>query len=280
MRTNVSYFPRKMDKPLKQRVVAIKGAGEMATGIAYRLFQANLKHLFMMEIENPLAVRRRVSFCEAVHDDAIIVEGVMGKRVVSANQASSCWDTGCIPIIVDPSWKSIHAFQPDIVVDAILAKRNLGTARAEAELVIGLGPGFEGGNDVHVVVETNRGHHLGRIIRNGQAEPNTGIPGNIAGYTAQRVLRAPCAGIFKTSVSLGERVKKNDVIGFVGDQPVIAEIDGVLRGVIRDNTWVKNRLKIGDIDPRGKQEYCTTISEKARAIGGSVLEAILAHFNN
>ena len=251
----------------------------MATGVAYRLYQANFKHLFMMEIETPLAVRRRVSFCEAVYDEAIIVEGVMGKKVVAKDQIGSCWETGCIPIIVDPSWKSIDALQPDVVIDAIIAKRNLGTTRSEAELVIGLGPGFGGGNDVHVVVETNRGHNLGRIIRNGQAEPNTGIPGNIGGYTAKRVLRAPCAGIFKTVVGLGARVKKNEVIGYIGDQPVIAEIDGVLRGVIRDRTWVKSRLKIGDIDPRGKQVYCATISEKARAIGGSVLEAILTHFN-
>ena len=280
MRTNLSFLPTKMDTPLKQRVIGIKGAGEMATGVAYRLYKANFRRLFMMEIENPLAVRRRVSFCEAVHDDAILVEGVMGKRVGATDQIGSCWDTGCIPIIVDPSWQSIDALAPDIVIDAILAKRNLGTSRSEAELVIGLGPGFEGGSDVHVVVETNRGHNLGRIIRNGQAAPNTGIPGSIGGYTAQRVLRAPCKGVFKTVLGLGALVKKNNVIGYVGDQPVVAEIDGVLRGVIRDHTRVKDRLKIGDIDPRGKQEYCTTISEKARAIGGSVLESVLAHFNN
>jgi len=166
-----------------------------------------------------------------------------------------------------------------VVVDAIIAKKNLGTNLSEAPLVIGLGPGFEAGRDVHIVIETNRGHNLGRIILNGCAEPNTGAPGNIDGHTKKRVLRSPCSGIFKSSLTIGTIVKQNDVVGHVDGKPVIAQIDGVLRGQIRNNTMVAELLKIGDIDPRGNRRHCTTISEKARAIGGSVLEAILRKYN-
>jgi len=236
----------------------------MATGIAWRLFQSNFKHIFMVEIENPMAVRRRVSFCEAIHDGKIIV----------------AWNSNSIPVIVDPDWKSIKALQPHVVIDAIIAKKNLGTTLSEAPLVIGLGPGFEAGKDVHMAIETNRGHNLGRIILNGCPEPNTGTPGNIGGYTGERVLRSPCSGIFTSSLTIGTLVKKNDVVGYVDGKPVITQIDGVLRGQIRNSIRVKERQKIGDIDPRGNIEYCTTISEKARAIGGSVLEAILREYNH
>jgi xanthine dehydrogenase accessory factor len=269
-----------MIKTINELVIGIKGAGEMATGLACRLFQSNFKNIFMMEIQNPMAVRRQVSFCEAIHDEEIIVEGLTAKKISDINKIRPAWENNSIPVIVDPGWESIKAIQPHVVIDAIIAKKNLGTHLLEASLVIGLGPGFEAGKDVHMAIETNRGHNLGRIILKGCPEPNTGAPGNINGYTIERVLRSPCSGIFKSSLSIGTLVKKNDVVGYVDNQPVIARIDGILRGQIRNNIRVTDKLKIGDIDPRGNRQYCTTISEKARAIGGSVLEAILRKYNN
>jgi xanthine dehydrogenase accessory factor len=268
-----------MTETIKELIIAVKGAGEMATGVAWRLFQSNFKNIFMMEVENPIAVRRRVSFCEAVYDDKIIVEGVVATKIFNTDDIRTAWNKRNIPVVVDPDWKSIKAIRPHVVVDAIIAKKNMGTNLSEAPLVIGLGPGFEAGKDVHMVIETNRGHNLGRIILNGSAEPNTGAPGNIKGYTKERVLRSPCSGIFNSSLNIGTLVKQNDVVGHVDGKPVVAGIDGVLRGQIRNNTMVTEQLKIGDIDPRGNRQHCTTISEKARAIGGSVLEAILRKYN-
>lgn len=268
-----------MTRTIHELIIGIKGAGEMATGLAWRLFQSNFKHIFMMEIQNPMAVRRRVSFCEAVHDGEIIVEDLKAKKVTTINQIHSAWENNNIPVIVDPDWESIKVIRPHVMIDAIIAKKNLGTSLSDAPLVIGLGPGFEAGKDVHMAIETNRGHNLGRIILKGCPEPNTGAPGNINGYTKERVLRSPCSGIFTSSLTIGTLVKKNDIVGYVDDKPVIALIDGVLRGRIRHNIRVTDKLKIGDIDPRGNRQYCTTISEKARAIGGSVLEAILRKYN-
>ncbi|MBU0969570.1 MAG: EF2563 family selenium-dependent molybdenum hydroxylase system protein [Proteobacteria bacterium] len=268
-----------MPLPLTQLVIAIKGAGEMATGIAWRLFQANFKHIFMVEIENPVAVRRQVSFCEAVHDQTIEVEGVRAQKVTDMKEIPGVWEKDGIPVLVDPDWQSIKTMRPHVVVDAIIAKKNLGTHRNEAPLVIGLGPGFEAGYDVHLAIETLRGHNLGRIIDKGCPAPNTGVPGSVNGFTGERLLRSPCLGVFIALIPLGALVEKNDVIGHVGSQPVVARIDGILRGLIRDNTRVREGLKIGDIDPRGNRDYFTTISEKARAIGGGVLEAILRQYN-
>jgi len=268
-----------MDIKLNKIVIGIKGAGEIASGIACRLFKSNIKHIFMMETGNPLAVRRQVSFCEAVHDGKIIVEGVEAIKITSCDQIHQSWNENKIPVIVDPDWKSIKTLNPDVVVDAIIAKKNLGTSISEAPLTIGLGPGFEAGKNVHIAVETNRGHNLGRVIVKGCPEPNTGIPGSTNGFTHERVLRSPCAGIFKSDLDIGAVVKKGQVVASVNGNNVIAGIDGVLRGQIRNHTEVDIRLKIGDIDPRGEVEYCSTISEKARAIGGSVLEAVLSRYN-
>ncbi len=278
--TRTAQILQEMPLPIKELVIAIKGAGEMATGIAIRLFQANFKHIFMVEIENPVAVRRRVSFCEAVHEGRVTVEGVRAKRVDHMDRIPGAWENNCIPILVDPDWKFLETIQPHVVVDAIIAKKNLGTRRDEAPLVIGLGPGFEAGLDVDMVIETLRGHNLGRIIENGCPAPNTGIPGPINGFSSERVLRAPCFGIFTAIIPMGSMVKKEEIIGLVGNQPVIAQIDGILRGLIRDNTRVRNQMKIGDIDPRGNPDYFTSISEKARSIGGGVLEAILRKYNH
>jgi len=268
-----------MSIKLNELIIGVKGAGEIASGVACRLFQSNIKNIFMMETKAPLAVRREVSFCEAVHDGKIIVEGVEAIKIDSCDEIHHAWKGNKIPVIVDPDWACIKKVQPHVVIDAIIAKKNLGTFLSEASLVISLGPGFEAGRDVHIAIETNRGHNLGRVLSKGSPEPNTGIPGATNGFTHERVLRAPCAGTFSSSLKIGAMIKKEQVVGSVDGQDVIAQIDGVLRGQIRNNTKVTNMLKIGDIDPRGEKQYCTTISEKARAIGGSVLEAVLNKYN-
>jgi len=266
------------EKPLPDIVIGIKGAGEIASAVAWRLYMAGFRNLFMMEAPYPLAVRRRVSFCEAVHDGIQTVENVAGVRTENADQVQAAWQTWRIPVLVDPQWTMIGRLEPDVVIDAILAKKNLGTGMGDARLVIGLGPGFCAGEDVHLVIETNRGHHLGRIITRGPAAPNTGVPGNIGGYTSQRILRAPAAGRFVSLRDFGDLVKTGDIVGSVEMVEVSAGIDGVLRGLIRTGTNVSAGLKLGDIDPRGDAAYCLAISDKARAIGGSVLEAVLRTF--
>jgi xanthine dehydrogenase accessory factor len=261
--------------PLYNITIAIKGAGEMASAIAHRLYMANLRNIFFMEQPHPLAVRRLVSFCEAVHTGRQTVENVTAISVQSPDQIPAAWENGCIPVLVDPEWNALRALFPDVCVDAILAKKNLGTTLADAPVVIGLGPGFSAGKDVHMIIETNRGHHLGRIITSGKAETNTGIPGEIGGYTKERVLRSPAEGCFEALAAIGDMVKKGDILGHVTDRVVRASVDGVIRGLIRTDTQVSKGLKLGDIDPRGNIDHCATISDKARAVAGSVLEAIM-----
>jgi xanthine dehydrogenase accessory factor len=269
-----------MSHSLKQPVIAIKGAGEMATAVACTLVHAGLCHIFMLEVETPMAVRRRVSFCEAVYEKSITVEGVQAKKVGNVNEIQAAWDDSCIPLLVDPKWDSIKQRCPDVVVDAIIAKRNLGTYKGQAPLVIGLGPGFEAGHDVDIVIETLRGPSLGKIIARGCSAPNTGVPGAIGGFTRERLLKAPCAGIFTTALTLGARVKKNDVIGQVDNQPVTAGIDGILRGLLRNNSQVRKPFKVGDIDPWGNKAALDVISTKARTIGKGVLAAVLGRNTN
>ncbi len=264
---------------LSELTILIRGAGEMASGVAHRLFQSHFK-ICMTEVSQPLAVRRLVSFCEAVYDGQKEVEGVMAKCIMEPAQIAPAWKEGCIPILIDPEARKTREFlKPDVLIDAIIAKKNLGTRIEDAPLVIGLGPGFTAGKDVHLVIETNRGHHLGRVIHKGEAEPDTGIPGEIGGYTAERVLRTMKKGIFRPQRTIGETVTKGTVIAVVDDYPVITQISGVVRGLLREGIEAKKGMKVGDIDPRGKKEHCFTISEKARAIGGGVLEAILYWFN-
>ena len=265
--------------PLKDRVIIIKGAGEMATGVACRLYQANLRRILMLETASPLAVRRNVSFCEAVHEQRKSVEGIEAVKVAEEAEVRQAWEAGKIAVRIDPNGESIRSLRPDTLIDATLAKRNLGISIADAPLVIALGPGFTAGTDCHVVVETNRGHNLGRLITAGSADANTGIPGSIAGYTVERVLRAPADGLFSTERQIGDPVRKGDVIGRVGTAEVATQIDGILRGLIKPGSTVTRGLKIGDIDPRGEASYCDTISEKARALGGAMLEAMLAVYN-
>jgi len=264
---------------LRELIIVIKGGGEMASAVAWRLYRANLQKILMLETDNPLAVRREVSFCEALHEGRMAVEGIEAVRVQGLADTYLAWEQGNIAVAADPHWHLAAQIRPDLVVDAILAKSNLGTRMEEGKLVIGLGPGFSAGEDVHMVIETNRGHDLGRIITAGPAEPNTGIPGPIGGFTEERVLRAPIEGKFTARLSIGDHVKEDEIVGFVQEAKIIAKIGGVIRGLIRSETQVTSGLKIGDIDPRGQQNYCYTISDKARAIGGSVLEALLRVFN-
>lgn len=264
---------------LSEIIIAIKGAGEMASAVAWRLYMANFKKILMLETANPLAVRREVSFCEAVRKGEKGVEDINAVRVQSTDDIRRCWKKNEIAVVVDPQWQTLETMRFNVVVDAILAKKNLGTNLDEASLVIGLGPGFCAGEHVHLVIETNRGHNLGRIITSGEAEPNTGIPGAISGFSEERVLRAPADGEFQSRRNIGDYVKKDEIIGSVAGCDVRAQLDGVVRGLIRPSSQVSQGLKIGDIDPRGEVRYCYTISDKARAIGGSVLEAVLRVFN-
>ncbi|MBW2031924.1 MAG: EF2563 family selenium-dependent molybdenum hydroxylase system protein [Deltaproteobacteria bacterium] len=265
-------------KNLNGLVILIRGAGELASGVAHRLYSCHFR-LCLTEIDQPQAVRRMVSFCEAVYDGEKEVEGVTAKLVHSPEEITLAWREDKIPLLVDPKAGIRNALKPDVLVDAILAKKNLGTSIKDARLVIGLGPGFTAGKDVHAVIETNRGHNLGRMILSGGAEPNTGIPGEIAGLTAERVFRAPRAGKFLNVKEIGDYVQAGDVVATVQGEPVKALIHGVLRGLLRDGTEVYKGMKAGDVDPRDNKENCYTISDKARAIGGGVLEAILYHFN-
>jgi xanthine dehydrogenase accessory factor len=203
------------------------------------------------------------------------VEGLVARLVTSDQETLVALDMGQVPVVIDPLAKVIPRLRPTVVVDAIMAKRNTGTSIADAPIVIGLGPGFTAGLDVHTVIETNRGHHLGRVILAGRAEPHTGVPGPTAGFTVERVLRAPCEGTFTGRRRIGDAVEAGEVVASVAAQPVVANISGVVRGLLADGLFVKAGAKVGDVDPRGVPEHCFTISNKARAIGGGVLEAIL-----
>jgi len=266
-------------RKIKDLIVLIRGAGEMASGVAHRLHQSHFK-ICLLEVDHPLAVRREVSFCEAIYEGEKEVEGVRAKLISKPEEIESVWKGGRIPLLIDPDGKKTNRFlEPDVLVDAIMAKRNLGTQMKDAPLVIGLGPGFTAGKDVHIVIETNRGHHLGKMILNGAAELDTGIPGEVGGYTIERLLRTMKKGMFHPQKSIGDRVNKGTVVAVVDDFPVVAQISGTVRGLLREGVEVKKGMKVGDIDPRGKREHCFTISDKARAIGGGVLEAILYWFN-
>jgi len=265
--------------PLPRLVIALKGAGEMASAVAHRLHRAGLSQIALLETEMPLAVRRGVSFSEAVYEGRKSVEGLTAVRAARPEACPRLWERGDLAVLIDPSWRSLETLRPDVLIDAILAKRNLGTALADAPLVIGLGPGFTAGRDVHYVIETNRGHNLGRIIDRGEAEPDTGVPGAIGGVTADRLLRAPAEGIFTALRRIGDTVSAGETVGRIGEVPVVVRIDGVLRGLIRPQTAVGAALKIGDVDPRGDAAACQNISDKARAVAGAVLEAILRVYN-
>jgi len=269
----------KSGKKISELIILIRGAGEMASGVAHRLHRSHFR-ICMTEVSHPLAVRREVSFCEAVYEGEKEVEGVRAKLISVPDGIESEWKKGHIPLLIDPEANKTREFlKPDVLIDAIMAKKNLGTHLEDAPLVIGLGPGFSAGKDVHIVIETNRGHHLGKMILKGEAEPDTGIPGEVGGYTIERLLRTMKKGIFLPQKMIGDKVTKGSVVAVVDDYPVMAEVNGVVRGLLREGIEAKRGMKVGDIDPRGKKEHCFTISEKARAIGGGALEAILYWYN-
>ena len=254
--------------------VLIRGAGDLASGIALRLHRAGLD-VVMTDLEKPTAIRRTVCFSQALVLGAATVEDVTARAAASAAQAEEILAAGEIPVLADPACTCREALRPDALVDAILAKRNLGMRIGDAPVVIGVGPGFTVGEDCHAVVETMRGHTLGRVIYRGSALPNTNIPGLIGGYAGERVLRAPADGIFCQKLEIGAVVRAGDIAGEVDGELMKCTIDGVLRGILADGTPVFKGMKSGDVDPRCKPEYCTTASDKALAVGGGVLEAVL-----
>lgn len=253
--------------------VLIRGAGDLATGIALRLHRAGIQ-VAMTDIEKPTAIRRTVCFSQAIVHGETVVEDVKAVRAEYV-QVPELLRVGVIPVLADPEGICIEKLKPDAVVDAILAKRNLGTKITDAPVVVGVGPGFTAGEDCHAVVETMRGHTLGRVIWEGSAIPNTGIPGLIGGFAGERVLRAPADGVFRPLLEIGAQVKMGDVAAVVDGVPMTCTLDGVLRGILAEGTSVFKGMKAGDIDPRCKVEHCYTASDKALAVGGGVLEAIL-----
>jgi xanthine dehydrogenase accessory factor len=255
------------------RLILIKGAGDLATGIAHRLYRSGFL-VVMTELAQPTVIRRTVSFAEAVYRGRTEVEGVIAVCTKLSDLAATL-EQDVIPVVIDERGKCVQERNWAAVVDAILAKRNIATALTDAPLVVGVGPGFTVGKDVHFVVETKRGHDLGRVLLSGTAAADTAVPGNIGGYTIERLLQAPCAGIFQGLKNIGDIVSKGEVVATVEKQPVFAKIGGVLRGLLKSGLTVQEGMKIGDIDPRGCREYCFTISDKARAVGGGVLEALL-----
>ena len=276
---------------MKQNSLIIcRGGGDLATGIVHRLHRAGFRVL-VLETEHPAAIRRQVALSEAVYAGSARVEDVEAVRMdvdlaekknrkeLLEQEMERIWKKDGVPVLVDPAGLSIAALRPAVVVDAILAKKNLGTTKEMAPLVIALGPGFTAGEDVDVVIETKRGHNLGRVIRSGSAVPNTGIPGIIGGYGKERVMHAQAEGILRNAASIGDIVEARAVIAEIetenGTVPVEASLSGLLRGLIRDGYPVTKGFKIADIDPRKEElQNCFTISDKARCIAGSVLEVI------
>ena len=300
----------------KNLLIICRGAGDLATGIIHRLHRAGHR-VIALETDYPAAIRRQVSFCEAVYDGSAAVEGLTARLVPALTDAETDTETysgindtpaayiasekwassaieavleaGEVPLLIDPKGESIVLLKPDVVVDAIIAKKNLGTTIDMAPLVIGVGPGFTAGQDVHLVIESMRGHNLARIITDGMAQPNTGVPGNIAGFTSERVIHAPAAGYIHDVRKIGDIVQKGDEIARIYPDkesydnalseyvPVNATITGIIRGLIREGYYFRKGFKIADIDPRESEiTNCFTISDKARSIAGSVLEAVSA----
>ncbi|MHC1719693.1 MAG: selenium-dependent molybdenum cofactor biosynthesis protein YqeB [Clostridiaceae bacterium] len=255
--------------------VIIRGGGDIASGTIQKLFNCGF-NVLVLEIANPTAIRRKVSFCEAVYEGTTVVEGIKSKLVATIPEIKECWREKVVPVAVDPKGDLIALLKPGIVVDAILAKKNLGTNKSMAPVTIALGPGFTAGKEVDVVIETIRGHNLGRLIFKGSAAENTGIPGAIEGYSIERVVYSPAEGIIENLRCIGDTVSSGDTIAVVGGIEVKAKIDGVLRGLIRNNIKVFKNTKVADIDPGiSGRANCFTITEKSRSIAGGVLEAIL-----
>ena len=262
------------------KIVVVRGGGDLATGCIHRLWSAGLKVL-VLEAEHPAAIRRQVSLSEAVYEGTATVEGLTARLITDLSQMEAVWSAGEIPMLVDPEGKCLEAVKPAVLVDAIIAKYNVGTRRDMAPRTIALGPGFVAGEDVDVVIETSRGHKLGRVITEGSAKPNTGIPGIIGGYGKERVMHSPAQGVLRNVHAIGDIVEAGTEIAYIetaeGRVSVLATISGIIRGLIRDGYPVTKGFKIADIDPRREElENCWLISDKARCIAGSVLEQTCA----
>jgi len=256
------------DRPL----VLIKGAGDLGSGVAMRLRRAGFD-VVMTETARPTVVRRTVAFAEAVYAGQAKVEDLEASLAGDAQEVRRLLDQGKIAVVVDPEASVRHQLAPCLLVDAIVAKRNLGTRITDATAVVGLGPGFVAGKDVHAVVETMRGHTLGRVISEGEALPDTGVPGEVGGFGVERLLRVPVAGVFRSERTIGEAVGLGEIVGHVGETPVVSELQGVLRGLLRSGLEVTAGFKLGDVDPRATKAHCFLVSDKALAIAGGVLEA-------
>ena len=268
----------------EKQLAVVRGGGDLATGIVYRLWKAGFPVL-VLELERPLPVRRRVAVATAVLENKITIEDLHAQRANSLDKAMQLIQQGIIPVMVAPELPNFSPHplslipHPSILIDARMAKRNIDTTIDQADLVIALGPGFTAGVDCHAVIETMRGHRLGRVIWEGAAIPNTGTPGIVAGKGAERVLRAPAAGVVNWRLEIGDYVNRDDLIGEVNGLPVKAPFAGVVRGLIAAETAVSQNMKIGDVDARADRDACFTISDKALAVGGGVLEAILTYLN-
>ena len=254
----------------------IRGAGDLATGIALRLWRSGIR-VVLTGLERPTAIRRTVAFSEAIVYGETTVEDVTARPAANADEARALLAQGIVPVLADPGCACREALAPDALVDAILAKRNLGTRITDAPVVVGVGPGFTVGIDCHAAVETMRGHTLGRALYTGSPLPNTGIPGLIGGRSGERVLRAPADGIFEPRMEIGQLVQEGEIAATVNGKPMRCTLTGCLRGLLQGGLQVHEGMKCGDIDPRGQQANCFTASDKATAIGGGVLEALL-HF--
>ncbi len=257
----------------KGKTVIVRGGGDLATGIIYRLWKVGCSVL-ALETARPLVVRRTVSVASAVFDGSAKVEEMRAVLIDSAEKFAAGSDA--VQVLVDPEGRAIEKVRPDILIDATMAKKNLGTTKDMAPLVIAIGPGFSAPQEVHAVIETKRGHTLGRVITDGGAIPNTGVPGMIKGFSTERLLRAPADGYLLPVHKIGDEVSCGEVVGYVNGVEVCAKLDGILRGLIHPNVYVTKGLKIGDVDPRGDASHCWSITDKALAIAGGVLEVIMS----
>ncbi|EJO5348643.1 EF2563 family selenium-dependent molybdenum hydroxylase system protein [Clostridium botulinum] len=260
-------------------IVIVRGGGDLASGTIHKLHKSGFK-ILVLETYYPTSIRRNVCYSEAIYNGKVTIENTTGVKVKDFNEILNCWESHQIPITVDPKGKFISLLKPRILVDAILAKKNLGTKINMAQITIGLGPGFKAGKDVHAVIETMRGHNLGRVILNGEAMKNTGIPGEIGGCSKERVIYSSYSGTIKTIKEIGDFVSSDETLAYVDNSEIKTKISGLLRGIIRDGSTIKKGLKIADVDPRCHEiKNCYTISDKARNIAGGVLESIL-YFTN
>ncbi|NFL34708.1 EF2563 family selenium-dependent molybdenum hydroxylase system protein [Clostridium botulinum] len=255
-------------------MIVIKGAGDLATGVATRLKKCGF-NIVMTEISQPTTVRRTVAFSQVVYDEKVEVEGITAVLASNKEDINKIVEEGNVAVLVDEKAKIIDEIKPEIIIDAIIAKKNLGTKIDDANIVIALGPGFTAGIDCHCVIETKRGHYLGKAIYKGSAIPNTGVPGEVGGFSKERIIRSITDGKILPVSKIGDYVKKGDIVAYVNETPVLAKLDGIVRGMLQKDVSVFKGMKSGDIDPRCEKNHCFTISDKARSIGGGVLEAIL-----